>query len=238
MLIAVQNQATVVTDDQVALMTRAAAYQLRYHAAPAWERHVVPVVFYPKGVTPPPGSQLVVMLDTADQAGALGYHDETPDGQQYSRVFAKTTMDNGGEATMGALSVSSVLSHEVLEMFVDPTCMGWEDNGSGKLYAREVGDPVESDSYGVKLRPGGTVEVSNFVYPAWFDAQAPKGAQLDHMGKAPGPFKMTAGGYVIVANETGVTQQYGAEYPAWKRPGKLAPASRTSRLVAARTAGL
>jgi hypothetical protein len=44
-------------------------------------------------------------------------------------VAAKPELDNGGKATTGDWSVSSVMSHEVLEMFIDPNC----NLKSGKL---------------------------------------------------------------------------------------------------------
>ena len=55
----------------------------------------------------------VVFLDNADQPGALAYHDLTPDGLPLSKVFVRTTIDNGE-----LVSVST--SHELVEMLVDP----------------------------------------------------------------------------------------------------------------------
>src|SRR5437660_8088871 len=36
----------------------------------------------------------IVFLDTADQPGALAYHDLTPEGLPLSKVFVKTTLDD------------------------------------------------------------------------------------------------------------------------------------------------
>src|SRR5438105_4204939 len=40
------------------------------------------------------GAWAMIFLDDADQAGALGYHDLTPDGLPVSKVFVKTTLQD------------------------------------------------------------------------------------------------------------------------------------------------
>src|SRR5258708_33382409 len=60
-----------------------------------------------------PGAWAIVFLDNADQPGALAYHDLTPDGLPESKVFGKTTLDNGDQVSVSA-------SHELVEMLVDP----------------------------------------------------------------------------------------------------------------------
>ena len=89
-------------------------------------------------------------------------------------VAAKPELDNGGKATTGDWSVSSVMSHEVLEMYIDPNCNLWANDGKGSAYSFEVCDPVEAPSYTVN-----GVSVSNFVTPSWFDSLAPATAQFD-----------------------------------------------------------
>jgi hypothetical protein len=44
-------------------------------------------------------------------------------------VSAKPELDNHGQPTTGDWSVSSVLSHEVLEMYIDPNCNLWAKLG-------------------------------------------------------------------------------------------------------------
>src|SRR5215470_12730648 len=41
-----------------------------------------------------PGAWAMVFLDTADQPGALAYHDLTPDGLPIAKVFVKTTLND------------------------------------------------------------------------------------------------------------------------------------------------
>src|SRR5262249_31056630 len=55
----------------------------------------------------------VVFLDDADQPGALAYHDLTPEGLPLSKVFVRTTIQNGDLVSVSA-------SHELVEMLVDP----------------------------------------------------------------------------------------------------------------------
>jgi hypothetical protein len=127
----------------------------------------------------------VYLLDDADTAGALGYHDEDEHGVPYGKVFTKISLQYG--------SVSSVLSHEVIELFLDPPCNRFAiDFNTGVLYAVEGGDPVENDSY-----DAGGIEVSNFIMPAWFDLTPQAGDHFDWLGKLTAPFTMTKGGYLI-----------------------------------------
>ena len=99
----------------------AVAHQLRYHAAPAWGKSPVPVVFTSNPQDAQPGTYVIGILDDSDQANALGWHTEDAQGRVYGRVFASPVLDNGGNALTRSLSVASVLSHEVLEAFIDPT---------------------------------------------------------------------------------------------------------------------
>lgn len=216
MQLAVINQSTVVTAVQANSMAKACAKQLKRDVAPRWNMLPAKVVFYSSPDIVPDNYDQMVILDDADQAGALGYHDETPDGKPYGKVFAKTCLDNG-------VSVSSCLSHEVCEWFLDPACNQWGDNGSVE-YAYELCDPVESDSYML-----GRVELSNFVTPAYFDSHGH--APYDFLGKLRQPFSMTTGGYVITRKDGKVSQKFGEAYPTWRRNTKKFPASRTARLI-------
>lgn len=226
MNISVINRSTVVSVEDAMLWTVACATQLHDHVALLWERVAPQVAFHGTGDVDHPCQ--VVILDDADQAGLLGYHDVNPLGVPYAKVFARTTRDNGG-------SVSACLSHELIEMFLNANCGGWHQGKDGRLYADEGCDAVEGDTY--TKRVGDTdVEVSNFVLPSYFDANPPAGLRFDFLGKLKGPAPaMTPGGYLIVAGKTGEGQEfakrivYGEDYPEWKKPGKAHPASRTAR---------
>jgi hypothetical protein len=235
-VLAIVNKSTRVSNNDVATMTRACATQLRLHAAPLWGLLPIPVIYYPDTAHIPPSAVVLGVFDDSDQEGALGWHTEDPDGTQYGRVFAGPVLDNGGNALTNTLSVASVLSHEVLEWFVDPRCNGWWDNGSGVLYAAEVCDPVESDSYVINVTHGTAaatpVTVSNFVTPAWGDPQAHQGAMLDYMQRCSKPFRMSKGGYVITRTAAGEKSTFGEKYPEWRAALKTSITGRSTRRVA------
>jgi len=216
------NQSTLVSDADVKTMTRAVAHQVRYDACPIFGLTPVPVVYAKDAESAPPGSYVISILDDSDQEGALGWHTEDGGDVIYGRVFARPVLDNGGDALTKELSVASVLSHEVLETLADPHANLWADNGRGVSYAYEVGDPVESDSYVIKVS-GHPVTVSNFVTPHWFDPQAKSGEQFDFLGKVTAPFQMTRGGYVVLMQEGKVTQKFGEHFPDWRKEIKVRP---------------
>ena len=140
------------------------------------------MIFYTDPKDVPAAAHGIALVDTIkDQPkGVLGYHTEDPGGKLWGVVAAKPELDNGGKATTGNWSVSSVLSHEVLEMYIDPNCNLWANDGHGKAYSFEVCDPVEAPTY-----PVNGVSVSNFVTPAWFDPLSdPATAQYDKLATA------------------------------------------------------
>lgn len=222
MKIAVINQSTDVSDTEVAAMTVACQKQISQDVAPAWSAYTAMVRFAKNPNTVGDDWFPVYLLDNADAADALGYHDLTPEGRPYARVFTKVSKANGA-------SVSSVLSHEVIELFLDPDCNRWAiDFQDGVAYAVEGCDAVEGDSY---LK--GDIEVSNFIYPEWFNRQHPAGAKFDHLGKLTGPFLMTSGGYLIYMKGGSEQQKFGFilgdDVPDWKKEAKWFAAARTVR---------
>lgn len=236
--IAVINKSTLVNDTDGALMVKACLQQLHNDVAPLLGRDPWSVKYYAKGKVAPAAYFPIVLLDDPDQANALGYHTEDPDGKVWGRVFAKPVLSNGGSALRGSMSVSSVLSHEVIETFADPSVNYWVDRYDGTFVAYEMCDPVESDTYDIKVSPGllkasVPVSVSNFVTDAWFDPQAAKTAQLDFMHTTTAPLKLSRGGYVVILNvKTGkVTEVFGSHNAEAlhkiKKPGF--PAARTSK---------
>jgi hypothetical protein len=196
-------------------ITRAVDHQL-HDVAKAWGAYVFDLVDDVRR-----SGWHVVLLDDADQAGALGYHDVTPDGAPYARVFVRDIVDNGGDLTLFGGSVSSVVSHEVCEMIGDPGANRWANDAAGTLWALELCDAVESDWYAID----GTA-VSNFVWPAYFNpfAEGP----YDQMGLIAEPFGIAPGGYAIKSELGKVTPIFGDDYPAWKIAGKVAAGARTA----------
>lgn len=226
MLIAVLNQSSLVSDADAATMTDAVAAQVRLDAAPLWDRIPATVVFYTDPAAVPATAYGVSIVDTIpDQPkGVDGLHAEAQDGRLWGVVAAKPELDNGGQPTTGDWSVSSVLSHEVLEMFIDPTCNRWASNGKGSAYSVEVCDPVEAPSY-----PVNGVAVCNFVTPAWFDPMAPATAQFDKLGQLAAPLSILAGGYVVYESGGQEHQEFGQDFPEWRKQMKAAPTARAQR---------
>lgn len=96
-----------------------------------------------------------IYFDNADAANALGYHDLTKDGQPVSKVFVKTTIEDGQ-------LVSVTACHELFEMAIDPIANLWAEASDGTEYAYEMSDPCEEDTFFVDgiacltlcIRPG------------------------------------------------------------------------------------
>ena len=229
MLIAILNQLTLVSNADAAAMTEAAAAQVRFDAAPIWDRAPAAVVFYTDPSAVPAAAHGIAIVDTIQNQpqGVLGFHTEDQGGKLWGVVAAKPELDNGAKVTTGDWSVSSVLSHEVLEMFIDPNCNLWANDGQGSAYSFEVCDPVEAPSYTVK-----GVSVSNFVTPSWFDPLAAATAQFDTLGQLHAPFSILKGGYVVYESAGKEQQKFGDQFPQWRREMKAGPLARTRRRLA------
>ena len=231
MLIAVINQSTLVSNDQVNTMCQAIQIQLDLHVLPAWNMKSATIKFYADKTTVPGYAWVVNMLDNSTQAGALGYHSLDNDGVD-AFIFAQPVLSNGGVVMVfdptnaGQYTVSATLSHEVCEMVGDRYANGFSVGtpiSAGNLYAQELCDPVENDSYGI-MAGTTNVAVSNFVFPSWFNSEAVPSENMpfDYLKKLSAPFTMDAGGYMIVAtltNEGQITAShlFNEAMPQWRR---------------------
>lgn len=187
------------------------------------------VLLVPKDEPLPAGSWHIELLDTSDQPGALGYHDDqafdahsqglrktserssrglaakalTP----LSKVFVKT-------ATADRVPPSEVASHEMLEMLVDPRVTREADirkylnPRTRQWWIAEVGDPCQDEGYEVGQpegrRTGPDSVVSNFAFPALW-GQHQHAAGFDFLGRRPSAFSLSPGGYMSVAPESDPT---------------------------------
>jgi len=178
------------------------------------DKHVAPVWGTPAKLIESTGfvkkAWAMVFLDDADEAGALAYHDLTPEGLPLAKVFFRTTLEAGE-------SVSVSASHELVEMLVDPAINMYANGpdlqplyaytgsepvqavsldifGYAAMYAYESADPVEEETFKVD-----GVEMSDFVYPAYFeDFHEPGSTQFDHLKKLKRPYQILPGGYQII----------------------------------------
>ncbi len=186
-LIIVKNFSKAVKDSELISALPAFQMQVSRDFAPAWGLDAT-LKFMPATAPVPPSAWLLGVFDNADQAGALGYHDLTKSGQPIGKVFAKTTMDDGGLWTV-------TFSHELLEMLADPNVnLCAMDDDHGRLYSYEVCDAVEDDSLGYTIDG---VTVSDFVLPGWFEPlHVTKGERFAFKSHVPGPFHLLKGGYI------------------------------------------
>lgn len=213
--ISVINASTVLTDNDVQAAIPALQTQVSRDFAPAWRADAT-LTFVPKGDQPQPGTWWLSVLDNSDQAGALGYHDLTPDGLPLGKAFAGSDKQYGFQWTV-------TLSHELLEMLADPdmnlTVFDQPSATTGRLYAYEICDPCEADQYGYDING---VLVSDFVHPAWFQSSR-TAAQYDQAGRIKSPLELLPGGYISVFDVTagtGWTQLHppGGQAPYSSRP--------------------
>jgi hypothetical protein len=165
----------------------------------------------------PPGSLPLVLLPDADVAGSLGYHAETAAGVPYARVFTRNQPLN---------AISQTASHEAVEALIDPSANRWVEGPDGLAYALEAADPVEGEGYRVDVG-GASIQVADFVLPAWFEPATPADAPTDLLGRLHGPFRLAATGYAIRRAPDGLVDTTPPE--AACSPAQRHPASRTER---------
>jgi len=194
--ISVINASTVLTDAEVQPAVAALQQQVSGDFRPIWGLDAQ-LTFIPQGSQPPANTWQLVILDDSDQADALGYHDLTEDGLPMGKIFADSDMKAGTSWTVTA-------SHELLEMLADPninlTVFTQSADTTGTLYAYEVCDACEDDSFGYPING---ITVSDFVYPTWFEDFRTQGSvQFDFRNQIQSPFELLKGGYIGLFNVT------------------------------------
>lgn len=131
---------------------------------------------------PLPSEWVMGLFKTPDQPGALGYHDETASGLPLMKIFPLLDPTNPWSITA---------SHELLETLADPNICRCAQAPDGKIWAYEVCDGVEADSYKID-----DVPVSNFALPPYFEPPSNlTGVKLDYMGLCTQPYETRKGGY-------------------------------------------
>ncbi|MEV6773972.1 hypothetical protein AB0N05_35595 [Nocardia sp. NPDC051030] len=186
------NRSTVLTDDEIRPVVAALQTQVHRDWAPAWGTDA-DLTFVPTAGQPEPGAWQLILLDDSDQASALGYHDLSSEGLPLGKIFARTDHAAG-------LQWSVTASHEMVEMLADPdinlTAFVQSSATKGTLYAYESADACEADQYGYAIDG---VQVSDFVFPAWFESFRKSGStQFDFGRHITAPFQLLPGGYISV----------------------------------------
>ncbi len=213
MRIAIVRKTALVSGSDLEAMARAIERQVAEDLAPAWGISPLPVECYEEELAP--ADAWIVRLVVDAGSDDLGWHAEAGS-LPFGVVGVAPILQGGGGALLGAgpdaPSVSRVLSHEILELLVDPDADSWEPGPNGTEYALEVCDPVEASSY---LLDG--CELSDFVGAPWFDGQdsrTPGGLSL-------GPLELAPGGYAITrAPDGSPTDVFGSRRPPdWRLGG-------------------
>jgi hypothetical protein len=191
----VVNHSTTDSDDTIKKWVAAVQLQANNDISKYWS-YTVQMNVLPKGATPTKGHWMCGFFDNSTDAGVLGWHDVTPDGQPLIKVFTKES-EKYGE------SPSVTLSHEIAESIGDPdantTIKGYDESGKPCLYFMENCDPVEAREYNVNGVP-----VSDFVTPAWWVASSTTGAtRMDFLGAISKPYEILQGGYMLVSYDNG-----------------------------------
>lgn len=191
-LIAITNQSDkVLTDYQVIRMIPPLQRQITEHFQPAWGTGAQ-IIFCEN--SPPKDAYQIVIYDRAeskDDEGYLGYH-FSPEGYPVASIFALDDMSEDG-------TISDTLSHEILEMLVDPACNLYAHRPAwgtrpGRGYFYEVCDPVQNWKYEID-----GIRVCDFVYPEWYEYAWKEGSRkFDHMDKVKKPFQVLHGGYADI----------------------------------------
>jgi len=212
--IALINRTNRIRDARFADILPALQAQITDDFCPAWGVEPVTLHLVGKAEQPDPAHWKNWLLNTSDQPGDLGYHEDTT-GLPESKIFVETDILSGSE-------ISVTISHELLEMLADPTTTQMGPVVDGKQYIREIGDPVESDAVAyVKQGRTGPVKVSNFALPAYYVLGS--AGPWDFRGLLPGPCPARLpGGYsmfLILA-----TNLWGSEMSRYA-DGSLSPRS-------------
>jgi hypothetical protein len=209
-LIAIRNESRMVlTDYQIVRMIPSIQRQITEHFQPAWG-FGAQIIFCEHSV--PRDAYQIIIYDKArakDDDGYLGYH-FSAEGYPVASIFALQDMNEDG-------TISDTLSHEILEMLVDPACNMYAHRPAwgtrpGRGYFYEVCDPVQGFKYEID-----GILVTDFVYPEWYEDNWPAGSRkFDHLGKVKRPFEVMNGGYAEIY-ERGKKGKDGAFTTIWGR---------------------
>jgi hypothetical protein len=175
------------------------------------DKHLAPVWGTPaklrKTTKPRDNAWTMLFVDTADDIrnlredlkkifgkhakGVVAYH--MFKGRPIALVFVKVILAGPSRLSDGD-RISLAASHELAEMLVDPGNNLWCERAKGTLYAYEVCDAVEAKHF-----PVNGLAMSNFVYPAFFEAFHKRNStQFDHMKTLKAPFQIPKDGYAPV----------------------------------------
>ncbi|MCA1815226.1 MAG: hypothetical protein LC746_02240 [Acidobacteria bacterium] len=192
--VVIENRARkLVTDDEVFRAIPALQWQVTRDFEPVWGVGAQ-LVFKSGGSRVPKDAYRIRIKDhaTKEDEGYLGYHIQR-NGYPVAMIFADEDLKDDK-------TISVTLSHEILEMLVDPLLnlyayrpgKGRDRRERGYFY--EVCDAVQCQHYRIN-----GVSVCDFVYPEWFEFAWPRGSRrFDHLGLLREPFELLKGCYADI----------------------------------------
>jgi hypothetical protein len=170
-------------------ISAALTVQIERDFAPAWGREPVPVTVGGRGVP-------IHFFDSERAGGDYGFFSVDAHGQPFARVYAAPSFASGAGWLDGTDAISASASHEALEMLADPSANSYCFNGARLLWGRDVCDPVQEITYGIRAGRR-RVPVSDFVLPDYFNPYGADGP-YDREGHLGAPFTIARGGYATV----------------------------------------
>lgn len=203
-LVAIVDLTGKVPFAQLQIVTAAIQKQITYHASPHWldienKPLSANLVAYRSLSEVPQGAWPVTIENNIEPT------DQTATAQlsQMNKVYSATLygyhlVRNGipYARLLYTSQYSKVLSHEVLEMLVNPYLTRYigielysESPGLEKVI-QEIADPVQATAYDID-----GVQVSNFIFPAWYHVTKIEGEQYDYLGLITEPKAVLEGGY-------------------------------------------
>jgi hypothetical protein len=196
-LVVIRTTTELVPEKELRSIVKALQRQVTRDFRPAWGIDAT-IVYGEKGEEYPDAYHINVRRTAGEEdKGYLGYH-FSAEGYPVATIFAEEDLKEDK-------TVSDTLSHEVLEMLVDPACNLYahrpaEGRRAARGYFFEVCDAVQCQKY----RVGGHL-VCNFVYPEWFEhTWKPGSRRFDHLKQLDEPFEVLEGCYMdIYENKPG-----------------------------------
>jgi hypothetical protein len=169
--------------------------------------------FEPRSI---PADAMQIRIGNRDRDGLLGYHliDGIPRTVVYTRSSGGKLLDDW----------PATLSHEVLEMIVDPGVNLFADGfirDEGRrrraFVPYEVCDPVQANAYEID-----GIGVSDFVVPEWFEPERrPRSLKFSFRESVDRPFALAPGGYIDAVVNGRLKTLWGPEANRKKRRHRL-----------------
>lgn len=174
--------------------------------APAWG--VLPAVLVIGN--DPKLARVLHLVDTIPEApDALAYHTIDDAGRPVLRLGVETIRSNLAPGQNLLDEITKAITHEVFEAAINPfVSLFCYVAGRRAMLSFEVADPVQGGSFVM-----GSSAISNFVLPAYFDAEDLEGP-FDQCGTLVAPLSCAADGYQAWSDGS---QTFGAELPTHKR---------------------